>query len=184
MRPSVLVVVFIAVVGAIAAGWIYQSKSKTTSLRPELEIPTDIDYFLAELNYRIFNQAGSLDYQLQSPYLEHFIRDDVSRVRQPVVEVYRTAGDWRVNASRGEIFHQQNYLILSDDVVMQKFGTRQLLVQAQSVLFKPDLNLLSSEENVIIESGNARISGNRAVFDLQNEVYSLKNTRSVFYHES
>jgi lipopolysaccharide export system protein LptC len=57
-------------------------------------------------------------------------------------------------------------------------------VQAQSMLFKPDLNLLSSEENVIIESGNARISGNRAVFDLQNEVYSLKNTRTVFYHES
>ena len=44
--------------------------------------------------------------------------------------------------------------------------------------------LLSSEENVVIESGNATISGNEAVFDLQNEVYSLKNTRSVFYHES
>ena len=87
MRPSVLVVIFIAVVGAIAAGWIYQSKSKTTTQRPELEIPTDIDYFLAELKYRIFNQAGSLDYQLRSPYLEHFARDDISRVKQPVVDV-------------------------------------------------------------------------------------------------
>lgn len=184
MRPSVLAVIFIAVVGAIAVGWIYQSKSKTTTLRPELEIPTDIDYFLTELKYRIFNEAGSLDYQLQSPHLEHFTRDDVSRVEQPVVEVYRAAGDWRVNASRGEIFHQQNYLKLSNNVVMQKFGPRQILVRAQSMLFKPDLNLLSSEENVVIESGNATISGNEAVFDLQNEVYSLKNTRSVFYHES
>ncbi len=92
MRPLLLVVVFIAVVGAVAVGWVYESKSKTTTQRPELEIPTDIDYFLTELNYRIFNRAGSLDYQLQSPYLEHFIRDDVSRVKQPVVEVYRATG--------------------------------------------------------------------------------------------
>ncbi len=51
------------------------------------------------------------------------------------------------------------------------------------MLFEPGRNRLSSEENVIIESGNARIIGNEAVFDLQNEVYSLKNTRSVYYHE-
>jgi LPS export ABC transporter protein LptC len=184
MRPSVLVVIFVAVVGAIAVGWIYQSKSKTTTQRPELEIPTDIDYFLAELNYRIFNQAGSLDYQLQSPYLEHFTRDDVSRVRQPVVEVYRATGDWRIKASRGEIFHQQNYLKLSKNVVMQKLGSRPIQVRSQSMLFEPDRNLLTSEETVVIESGSARISGDQAVFDLQNEVYSLKNTRSVFYHES
>jgi len=184
MRPLLLVVVFIAVVGAVAAGWVYEAKSKTTTQRPELEIPTDIDYFLPELNYRIFNRAGSLDYQLQSPYLEHFIRDDVSRVKQPVVEVYRATGDWLVNAARGEIFHRQNYLKLSNNVVMQKSGARQIKVRAQSMLFKPDLNLLSSEENVVIESGNSTINGKQAVFDLQNEVYSLKNTRSVIHHES
>ncbi len=183
MRFSVLVFIFIAVVGAIAVGWIYESRSKTTTVRPELEIPTDIDYFLAELKYRIFNQAGSLDYQLRSPYLEHFARDDISRVKQPVVDVYRPGGDWRLKASRGEIFHQKNRLQLNDNVVMQKFGPRPMQVRSQSMLFEPDRNRLSSEETVVIESGNARISGNNAVFDLQNEIYLLKNTRSVYYHD-
>ena len=80
MRPLTIIMVLITVLGAIAVGWVYESRSNNNLARAELEIPTDIDFFLSQLNYRVFNSSGDLDYQLQSPYLEHFIKNDISRI--------------------------------------------------------------------------------------------------------
>jgi len=107
--------VFITILGAIAVGWVYQSSSKDKIARPELEIPTDIDFFLSQLNYRVFNKSGNLDYQLQSPYLEHFIKDDISRIEHPMIRIYLASGDWKVKASRGSIIHQQEWVELDKD---------------------------------------------------------------------
>ena len=174
--------VFITILGAIAVGWVYESNSKDKITRPELEIPTDIDFFLSQLNYRVFNKSGSLDYQLQSPYLEHFIKDDISRIEHPMIRIYLASGDWQVKASRGNIIHQQEWLELDKDVVMQKIGAELFQVQSDSIIFKPAQDLVSSKATVIINTGRAKITGDQAIFDLRNEVYSLKNTRAIYYH--
>ena len=181
-RPLTIILVFIAVLAAIAVGWVYQSRSKDTLGRPELEIPTDIDFFLSSMNYRVFNNSGNLDYQLQSPYLEHFIKDDISRIEAPRIQVYRDSGDWQIQASRGNILHRQEWLQLDTNVVMQRQGADAIQVRSESMLFKPDQDLIASQGIVTIESGNAKISGSKAVFDLRNNVYSLKNTRAIYYH--
>jgi LPS export ABC transporter protein LptC len=182
MRPLTILLIFIAVLGAIAVGWVYESRSKDTLVRPELEIPTDIDFFLSSMSYRVFNKSGNLDYQLQSPYLEHFIKDDISRIEAPIIHVYRDSGDWQVKASRGNILHRQEWLQLDKNVLMQRLGANAMQVRSESMLFKPDQDLMTSESIVTIESDSAKISGDNAVFDLRNEVYSLKNTRAVYYH--
>ena len=182
MRPLTSVMVLIAVLGAIAVGWIYESRSKDILVGLELEIPTDIDFFLSGMNYRVFDKSGNLDYQLHSPYLEHFIKDDISRIEQPMIRVYRESGDWQVKASRGNILHRQEWLQLDSNVVMQKLGGDSIQFRSESMLFKPELDLVVSEVNVIIESDRAKISGDEAVFDLRNEIYSLKNTRAIYYH--
>ena len=183
MKPLTIVMVFVVILGAIALGWIYEASSKKISVRPDLEIPTDIDFFLSQMNYRVFNKFGNLDYELQSPYLEHFIKDDISRIKQPMIQVYRENGDWRVEAMHGNIFHQQDWLQLKDNVVMQKTGANSIRVRSESMLFKPDQDLMSSRDRVIIESDSAKISGDEAVFDLRNGVYSLNNSKAIYYHE-
>jgi LPS export ABC transporter protein LptC len=182
MKPLTSVLIFIAVLGAIAVGWIYESRSKDILAVPDLEIPTDIDFFLSEMNYRVFNKSGDLDYQLQSPYLEHFIKDDISRIEQPMIRVFRDNSNWQISAMRGDILHQQEWLRLDNNVIMQKLGGDSLQFRSESMLFKPDQDQIVSGANVIIESGRAKISGDKAVFDLRNEVYSLKNTRAIYYH--
>jgi LPS export ABC transporter protein LptC len=183
MKPFTSVIIFIAVLGAAAIGWFYESRSKDNLVGPDLEIPTDIDFFLSQMNYRVFNKSGDLDYQLQSPYLEHFIKDDISRIEQPMIRVYRDSGDWQVKALRGDILHQQEWLRLDNNVVMQKLGGDAIQFRSESMLFKPEQDQVISETMVIIESGRAKISGDKAVFDLSNKVYSLKNTRAIYYHE-
>ncbi len=182
MKALTSIMVFVVVLGAVAVGWIYQSRSKDILSGPELEIPTNIDFFLSQMNYRVFNESGDLDYQLHSPYLEHFIKDDISRIEQPMIRIYRDNSDWQVEASRGDILHQQEWLQLENNVVLQKLGGESIQFRSESMLFKPEQDLLVSEENVIIEYDHARISGDEAIFDLRNEVYSLKNTRAIYYH--
>jgi LPS export ABC transporter protein LptC len=182
MKPLSSLILVIVVLGAIAVGWIYESRSKDILVGPDLEIPTDIDFFLSQMNYRVFDKSGNLDYQLQSPYLEHFIKDDISRIEQPMIRVYRDSGDWQVKAMQGDILHQQEWVRLDNEVVMQKLGGEAIQFRSESMLFKPEQDQVVSEAGVIIESDRAKISGDEAVFDLRNEVYSLKNTRAIYYH--
>lgn len=184
MKPYYIIVVIVVILGAIAAGWVYESRSKLATAEPELEIPTDIDYFLAKVKYRIFNRTGALDYQLESPYMEHFPRDDISRIQQPIVDVYRKNGNWNIRAMKGELRHQQNVLLLSDNVVVKRLGPNPMQISSESMLFEPDRDRITSERKVVIESDNSRISGDMAVFDLHNQVYSMKHTRSIYNHES
>jgi LPS export ABC transporter protein LptC len=182
VRPLTIITLVFAVLCAVAVGWIYEASSKKTLVQPELEIPTDIDFFLSQMKYRVFNKTGSLNYQLQSAYLEHFIKDDISRIQQPLIHVYREGGDWQVEALSGDILHQQEWLRLDDNVLMQKMGADSIQVRSDSMLFKPDQNLVAIDAKVTIESDSAKISGDNAVFDLGNESYSLKNTRAIYYH--
>ena len=182
VRPLTVIMVFITVLGAIAVGWVYESRSKNNLARPEIEIPTDIDFFLSQLKYRVFNSSGGLDYQLQSPYLEHFIKNDISRIQQPVIQIYRESGDWQVEALYGAILHRQEWVQLDNNVVMEKLGTESIRIRSDSIIFKPDQDQVSIKTSVIIESNGARITGDQAIFDLRNEVYSLKNTRATYYH--
>lgn len=174
--------VIIAIIGAIAVGWIYESRSKDLLTRPDLEIPTDIDFFLSSMAYRVFDKSGNLNYQLQSPYLEHFVKDDISRIKQPEIRVLREESDWLVKASHGEILHSQEWLKLEENVILKKIGTETLKVQSESMLFKPELDLIVSEATVTMESDSANISGDQAIFDLRREIFSLKNTRAIYYH--
>ncbi len=182
MKPLTLIAIVIAVLAAIAVGWVYESNSKKALVRAELEIPTDIDFFLSQMDYRVFDKSGNLDYRLQSPYLEHFIRDDISRIQKPMIRVFRDTAEWRLEAGSGEILHQQEWLQFDDRVVLKKLGENAIQIRSESMLFKPHQDLLSIESSVIIESDGAKISGDNAVFDLGNEVYSLKNTKAIYYH--
>jgi LPS export ABC transporter protein LptC len=182
VSPVTIIMIFITVLGAIAVGWIYESRSKDNLVRPELEIPTDIDFFLSQLNYRVFNRSGGLDYQLQSPYLEHFIKNDISRIKQPMIQVYRESGDWQLEALHGAILHRQEWVQFDNNVVMEKVGAESIRVRSDSIIFKPDQDQVSTKTTVIIESNGARITGDQAIFDLRNEVYSLNNTRAIYYH--
>ncbi len=184
MRLSIIVVVIIAGLIAIAAGWVYQSRSKSLATRPALDIPSDIDYFMTNLNYRVIDKTGVLDYQFQSPYLEHYTQDDISRIEAPIVRVYETNSDWRVEAVIGEIYHRSNTMKLSKKVMMQKMGKDPILVRSETILFDPDRDLAVADQGLVIESANTRITADEAVFDLNNQVYRLKNTRTVYYDEN
>lgn len=180
MKAPVFAVIAVATIAAIAMGWFYEPK--TTVSRPELEIPTDIDYFLSELQYKSMNDQGNLDFEMQSPYLEHLTVTNISLIDEPTMQIYRDANDWQIESLTGQLFHEQNSLQLEKNVVMQREGSNPLQVRSEVMLFQPDLDLISASKTVQIKSDTAIIHGSEAIFDLKNKVYKLKNTRAIYHH--
>jgi LPS export ABC transporter protein LptC len=183
VRPLTIIALVIAILCAVAVGWVYQASSKNIAVKPEMEIPTDIDFFLSQMKFRVFNKTGSLDYQLKSRYLEHFIKGDISHIQQPKIRVYRDL-QWHAKAHTATLFHQQNSLQLNDNVVIDRLGARPLQIRSEHLLFEPDRDLISGKEGIEIESENAITTATEAVFDLHNKVHSLKNTKTIFHHEN
>ncbi len=151
MKLSSIILVVAAGVIAIAVGWIYQSQNKSTDTRAKLEIPVDIDYYLSKVKYRVMAKSGDLDYELRSPYLQHFKREDISRMDKPEINIYRNGQQWQVEANTAEMKHK--------------------------------INTLELIENVRLKNMKSRINADRALFDLNKNIYSLTNTRAVYTNE-
>lgn len=180
MKAPVITVVAIATIAAIAMGWFYEPK--TTASRPDLEIPTDIDYFLSEFQYKSMNDQGNLDFEMQSPYLEHLTVANISLIDKPTMQIYRDADDWQIESLSGKLFHEQNSLLLEENVVMRREGSNPLQVRSEVMLFQPDLDLISARKTIQIKSDTAIIHGSEAIFNLKNKVYTLKNTKGIYHH--
>ena len=182
MKAPIASFIIIATIAAVAAGWVYESK--TTVTQPDLEIPSDIDYFLSEVKYQSMNDLGQLDFEMQSPYLEHLTVANISLIEKPTMQIYRDANNWQVESITGKLFHDQNSLQLAQNVVMRREGDNPMLIRSEEMLFQPDLDLVTASKKINIETSNAVIYGSKAVFDLKNKVYSIQNTRATYYREN
>ena len=183
MKLSSIVLVFAAGLVAIAVGWFYQSQTSTSATKPELQIPVDIDYFLSQVKFRVMAKSGKLDYELHSPYLQHFKREDISLLETPEMEIYRNQEHWQIKAKSAEMYHQQNTLNLIENVVMVKQGEDPIRLSAQRMQYESDLDLVSFDQAVELQSKNTHINAGRAIFDLNKNIYQLTNTKAVYSHE-
>jgi len=183
MKISSVFLLITAIVIAVAAGWIYQSQSKISETRAELEIPVDIDYYLSKVNYRVMNEQGLLDYQLKTPYLQHYRGDDISKIDTPKIDIYRKNEHWQVSAQNAEMLHKINTLKLIDDVLMEKQSEEKMRLSAEVMHFESDLDRITGERNVRLISRNSQIDADKAVFDLDKNIYRLTNTRAFYNNE-
>jgi lipopolysaccharide export system protein LptC len=182
MKTRLWILVVILGIGAIAVGWIYESRLRAPVDRADLVIPENIDYFLTNLRYRSMTPEGKIDFEFDSRRLEHYPRTDVSNIEQPSLQIYRDRDQWQVDALNGEFQHQDNLFRLRQQVVMQKQGDNPMQMYTESIRFEPDHDLVSSEAKVLMQSKQARIEADRAEFDLAGKVYRFKKTSAVYYN--
>ncbi len=183
MNTRVLAFVFVLGIGAIAFGWVYESRLRAKVERADLIIPDNIDYYLSNLRYRSMNVDGTVDYELNSPRLEHYVGTDVSNIEVPSLQIFRNSDHWQVDAMNGEFVHQENLLRLREQVVMQKQGDNPIQIYTESIRFEPDRDLVSSEAKVLMRSNHAKIEAEQVVFDLAGKIYRFTKTRAIYYHD-
>jgi LPS export ABC transporter protein LptC len=171
-------------IAAIAVGWVYESNLHPRENKTKLVIPDDIDYFLTNMNYRVLNAEGELDFELYSPRLEHYPHNDVSSIEVPSMQVYTQADPWQIDATSGEFMHAEELMRLRRDVVMQKAGTRPMQVYTESIRFELNRDLVTAETDILMISQQSRIQAEHAEFDLAGRVYKFKKARAVYHREA
>jgi LPS export ABC transporter protein LptC len=180
MKLRLLVLVIILGIAAIVLGWVYESRLRTDDEKADLVIPNNIDYFLTNLHYRAMNTECTLDYEFNSPRLEHYPGNDVSNIELPSVQIYRESDHWLVDALDGELLHRENLLRLRNQVVIQKRGDNPFQMYTESIRFEPDLDLVTSEAKVLMRSKQAQIEAEQAIFDLAGKIYRFNKTHTVY----
>lgn len=183
MKTRITILLLVLGLGAVAVGWVYESRLRERVEPRELVIPDNIDYFLTNFNYRAMNTEGSLDYSFDSPRLEHYPRNDVSRIETPSLQIFRDAELWQVDALNGEIEHRANLLSLRNQVVLQKSGPEALRMLTEHLRFEPDRDLVTSETKVLMLGPGSRIEADSAVFDLAGRVYRFDRARATYRNE-
>jgi LPS export ABC transporter protein LptC len=83
MKLRLMVLVIILGIAASVLGWVYESRLRSQDDKADLIIPDNIDYFLTNLRYRVMNSEGILDFEFNSPRLEHYPGTDVSNIDVP-----------------------------------------------------------------------------------------------------
>ena len=183
MKSRLLIFVIILGFGAIAVGWVYERSLRAPEEKANLVIPDDIDYFLTNMNYRALNASGKLDFQFQTPRLEHYPHNNVSRIDVPSMQIETDTVPWQVDSQAGEFQHRNNLLRLTREVVMQKQGATPMQIYTESIRFEPDLEMVTAESEILMVNPKARIKADFAEFDLARKVYKFTRTRAVYHHE-
>ncbi len=183
MKTRIVIFLLVLGFGAVAVGWVYESRLRQQVETRELVIPDNIDYFLTNFNYRAMNTEGRLDYSLDSPRLEHYPLGDISRIETPSLQIFRDAEPWQVDALHGEIEHRANLLRLRNRVVLQRTGPAALRMLTEHLLFEPERDLVTSETEVLMLGQGSRIEADSAVFDLAGRVYRFGKTRATYRNE-
>jgi len=183
MKSRFLIFIVIFGLGAIAVGWVYESSLRPIEEKASLEFPNDIDYFMTNLHYRELDADGKLDFQFLSPRLEHFPANDTSSIEEPSMQIYNDIDPWHIDALTGEYQHGNNLLQLNQQVVMQKQGPSPMQVYTESISFEPDLDLVSTDSEILMVIPQARIRAEHAEFDLAHKIYRFGKTRAIYHNE-
>ena len=183
MKIRTYILIAVLGVSAIATGWFYESRVRTAQQKAELEIPENIDYFLTHLDYRAMAETGHPDFAFQSPRLEHHPVTDISHIQIPSIQIFRDPDPWLVDARKGEYQHRDNVLRLMHQVVMRREGIEPIEIYAERMRFEPDIDLVTSESDIVIESEVSRIEAEHAVFNLADRVYSMRNARTTYHND-
>ena len=182
MKSRLIFLIVFLGIGAVAVGWVYESRLRPVLEKTSLLIPDDIDYFLTNMQYRELDSDGEIAFQFQTPRLEHYPLDDVSNIERPSMRIFTETGSWQVDALNGEHRHQENLLRLRQQVVMLKQGDAPMQVYTESLSFEPDRELVRAESEIVMINSQGRIEAQRAEFDLAAKIYRFDRTRAVYRH--
>ncbi len=175
--------IFILVIGvaiAVSIGWFFDTRpviSKTS----ELKVPDNIDYYLSGVHFKAFDQDGNPQYILQSPYLEHFIREDRSDINQPAIQYYSDDQRWHILARQGSLHHPTEIFQLSHQVEMQRLDEIDpIQLEAELMEFNPKQDLVNIPQSLTLKTDELQLQAESAIFDLQNKRHQLNRVQASY----
>jgi LPS export ABC transporter protein LptC len=182
MKPWHLPAFLLALLVAAIAGWIFDREGQQ-EVEAELEIPDNIDYYLVEARWRSFDPDGALNFELNTPHLEHFVKDDTSIVLEPEIRYIAGATSWNMRAQRGKMLHQQDAIELTNSVRIQRETADDPMQLSSEHLRLESLNeVVFFDHPLTLQSPRLRLNAQSAVLRIERGLHEFRGVR-VIYHD-
>jgi LPS export ABC transporter protein LptC len=180
MNARFLFLFMIALVVAVFAGWFFDRKNLPMAKNP-LQIPDNIDYYLSAVKLKTFNQQGKPSYQLNSPYLEHFVREDISILQQPDIRYFDKTADWIMSANQGKLIHQREIIELNQKASIQRHQLKgSMLLTSEQMIFDPDRETVKLPVALRMQDENLDLKAQSAMLDIKHEHHVFQGVNAIY----
>ncbi len=177
-RPRRFLVYGLLAIAALVIGRFVQTPSPVL-MQPPQEVPDNIDFYLAGVDYRAMDEQGRLRYRLRTPLLEHYRREDVSRVQRPSMEYRLPRQRWRLEARQGELKHREERLLFEREVTLRREGGRPMQLRTERLDLYSDARLATLPRPLLLETPTLRLEADSARLQLDSGRYRFDRVRAV-----
>lgn len=181
MNRLVFVLFFLGLVAGITF-YALNQKSKPAN-KKALLIPNNVDYYLSNTKQKSFKTDGSIDFTLNSSLLEHFKREDESRLLEPDVKVRRD-NTWQIKAGLGNFFHPEEIITFKQNVRLDKLSqTAAFKVLANDLLLNIKQGLVISKSSVKVSADSWNLNAKTMTLNINTEVHQFSQVTARYRHD-
>lgn len=151
----------------------------------------EADYFMVAVEMKQFDSDGKLTNQLMSDKLEHLIKNDVSKLTNPLIVFNQANGsEWELSSMSGTLSDKNQVIKLEQSVKMVNFSQtndtpslrRGTTVTTESLLINLRENLASTKHRVTISDSNFKTTSKGLNVNFDDQVINLESnvTTEIF----
>lgn len=164
---------------ALVLGW-FLDEEKVISMQKELEVPDNIDYYLSSVNFVAFNDQGSTRFRLQSPLLEHYIKEDTSQLTQPALDYYADTVQWKLSGQKGSFQHESEIFQLQDQASIRRINTDPFILDSTLLIFESRTERLTIPHALHMKSPSLQLKAQSAVLDMKTSQYQFNGVMATY----
>jgi len=161
-----------------ASGWFLFTQE--TGLQREPASAAGADAFVEDMDLKVMNEQGQLQYRIQATRMTHYPRGELFHLDQPDIRIMQTNGDnWRIKSERGETTEDADiiWLLGAVDIKRRQTATSDPLhIVTSDLLVKPEKEQAETDKAATITSGQFRVEGIGVKADFKKDTVKLKSS--------
>ena len=184
MRLRLLLLTLAGITIALVFGWFVDPPKVENTVNP-LQVPDNIDYYLAGVRYQDFSESGEPKLQLQTPYLEHFIREDVSQLESPRLQYFTANEEWHLTATQGMLQHASDTFVLTHKARLQRVNeSNPFLLTTDKLVFHSAEEQLEAPQALQVRSDGLQLQAANALLDMRTKQHRLSRVKATYHRRS
>jgi LPS export ABC transporter protein LptC len=180
MKLRFLFIFMLTLLAAVVAGWFFDRQNLPMVQNP-LQIPDNIDYYLSGVKLKSFDKQGSPDYQLNTPYMEHFVREDISLIQQPDIRYFSDDADWLMAAKKGKLIHKSEIIELQQKASIRRNQINNSMhLISEQMIFNPDQETVELPVALTMHSDQLDLKAQSAMLDMKHERHVFQRVNATY----
>lgn len=181
MKLRLLLLTLVLVGSALVVGWLFDEQSVLSPTRDDFKIPDNIDYYLSRVDYRAMNEQGKLNYRLQTPYLEHYIREDTSQIEQPRFHFLGEPSQWKIRSGKASLQHRAERFELTQKVELQRESTIDpLRLNTSLMILLARDKIVDIPQPLTLKTPTLQLQAKSAQIHMSQDLYQFSGVRATY----